>query len=107
MNFRMKIRIAKALAILLGTALAPMAQAQDLSLPKASSDPVILRVAEGLPDPEMLKVTLPRTETPIAGHYAVDGNTIRFTPVFGFDAGRDYVVRLPNDGKAVPFRDLD
>ena len=97
-------RIASVLAILLCNMLAPMSQAQGLTLPQVDTDPVILRVLNGIPNPEMLKVTLPGTETPIAGRYVMDGDTIRFSPAFGFDAGRDYVVRLPFDSKAVPFR---
>ncbi|NNL18242.1 MAG: hypothetical protein HKP37_05825 [Boseongicola sp.] len=81
-----------------------MAQAQDLILPQVGTDPVILRVLNGTPHPEMLEVTLRGAETPIAGRYAVVGDLIHFTPAFGFDAGRDYVVRLPNDNEAVPFR---
>lgn len=104
MTFCMKNGIASALAILLCSILTPMAQAQDFILPQVGSDPVILRVEKGLPDPEMLKVTLPGTETPIAGRYAVDGNSLRFTPTFGFDAGRDYVIRLPNNNEDVSFR---
>ena len=32
-------------------------------------------------------------ETPVAGRYAVDGSSLRFTPLFPFDPGRSYEVR--------------
>lgn len=92
------------MAILLFSIQATMAQAQDLTLPEDGTDPVILRVLNGTPHPEMLEVTLHGAETPIAGRYEVDGGLIRFTPAFGFDPGRDYVVRLPNDNQTVSFR---
>lgn len=104
MSLYMKNRIATALAILLCSLPAPMAQAQDLILPKVGTDPVILRVSDGIPDPEMLQVTLHGADTPIAGRYEFSADTIRFTPAFGFDSGRDYVVRLPQENEAVSFR---
>ncbi len=104
MNFHMKNGIARALAILLCSLLVPMAQAQDLTLPQVATDPVILQIPEGTAHPEMLEVTLSGADTPIAGRYTVDGEILRFTPAFGFDAGRDYVVRLPHDNAAVSFR---
>ena len=104
MNSHLKNGIARALAILLCSLLAPMAEAQDLTLPQVGTDPVILRVPSGTPHPEMLEVTLLGADTPIAGRYEVDGDTIRFSPAFGFDAGRDYVVQLPHDNETVAFR---
>ena len=104
MNVVPKNRIANSLAILLCAILVPMAQAQDLTLPQVGSDPVILHVVDGSPDPEEFQVTLLGADSPIAGRYAVDGNTVRFTPAFGFEAGRNYEVRLPNTSEAVPFR---
>ena len=104
MNVRITNRIASALAVLLFSIQATMAQAQDLTLPQVGTDPVILRVPEGVPTSEMLQVSLRGADTPIAGRYTVDGGTIRFFPAFGFDPGRDYVVRLPNESAAVPFR---
>ena len=104
MSSHMKNGIARALAILLCSLLSPMAKPQDLTLPLAATDPVILRVPNGTPHPKMLEVTLLGADTPIAGRYEFNGDIIRFTPAFGFDAGRDYVVRLPNDNDAVPFR---
>lgn len=104
MGSYLKHGIARALAILLCSLLAPMAQAQDLTLPQVGTDPVILRVADGTAHPEMLEVTLQGADMPIAGRYEVNGGTVAFSPAFGFDAGQDYVVRLPHDNKTVPFR---
>jgi len=36
--------------------------------------------------------------TPIAGKYVVDGDTVRFTPLFPFDAGRKYQARYEGAG---------
>lgn len=97
-------RIAKLLAVLLCSILAPMAQAQDLTLPQVGTDPVVLSVPNGTPGPEMLEVTLRGAQTPMAGSYTIEGDTIRFAPAFGFDAGRDYVVRLIDEREEVSFR---
>lgn len=105
--------IAKVLAILtMVTMMTSNAHADtdDLSMPRNSSDPVMLRLAGGSGEleaaeaSEMLQVYVGTSDlccevrTPIAGRYLLDNDTLSFTPAFGFDVGQDYVVRVRISG---------
>lgn len=99
MNVRITNRIASALAVLLSTVLAPMAQSQDLTLPQQGADPVVLSVPQGTPDAGMLRVFLAGAEMPMAGRYTPTLGTVTFAPAFGFEPGQDYVAHVLKAGE--------
>ena len=95
------------------------ADAEELrvSLPEFGSDPVVLYLPDEItetPEPSDLVqvfvgVSDPCCEgrTPIAGRYTRDGNTVAFSPAFGFVPGQDYVARAMttrDNAQLVPFQ---
>ena len=60
----------------------------------------------------ILRVAVGNDAPAILGDYRVEGDTLRFRPMFPFDAGRDYVVRLDVSDKpmvttvSLPARDI-
>lgn len=86
--------VARILAALLLSALAPMTQAQDLTPPEKATDPVTLHLTDETPQAAMLKVYVRGAKTPIAGRYRPTGNTLSFVPAFGFEPGQDYVAHI-------------
>ena len=89
-----KNRIAKLLAVLSISALAPMAQAQEVSLPQTIWDPVVLHLPQGSSGDDMLNVFVKGAETPIAGRYSLANDALSFFPAFGFEPGQEYVARI-------------
>lgn len=83
-----------------------MTQAQDLTLPQRTADPVILHIGQDAPQADMLKVFVQGAETPVAGRFMQEGGTVSFAPAFGFEPGQNYEVRVIKDGEesSVPFR---
>ena len=83
----------------------PVLNDGDLLVPQRTDEPVVLHLPEGdvdhlLPEGgEHLAVFVGRSGSyrqgrlPVAGRYESDGDSLRFTPTFGFAAGQDYVVR--------------
>jgi hypothetical protein len=51
----------------------------------------------------ILRISVAGGETPIAGSYSIDGQRLRFTPMFPFDPGREYEAVLAMPG-AEPVR---
>lgn len=97
--------IATLVAILSMSTLPPMAQAQEVTLPQTTGDPVVLHLPQGATGNDALTVFLEGAETPIAGRYAVANDTLAFVPAFGFEPGQDYVARIGvGDTKQVAFR---
>lgn len=105
----LKKGIANALAILTLTAMTPSiahASGPELSLPQDGSDPVTLQLsaatrAGAAADPaDVLQVFVGPADAccdgkaPIAGRYTLRGETLTFSPAFGFDTGQDYVARV-------------
>lgn len=86
--------------VMTGVAYADEAQ---VSLPELGSDPVVLRLQGDAPEAaepsDLLQVFVGKPDlccegrTPIAGRYAFDGNSVAFSPAFGFEPGQDYVAR--------------
>jgi hypothetical protein len=86
--------------VMTGVAYADEAQ---VSLPELGSDPVVLRLQGDAPEAaepsDLLQVFVGKPDfccegrTPIAGRYAFDGNTVAFSPAFGFEPGQDYLAR--------------
>ncbi|MDD9977448.1 MAG: hypothetical protein OXQ30_06870 [Boseongicola sp.] len=82
-----------------------MAQAQEVSLPHATGDPVVLHFPHGSIGDDALTVFVKGAETPIAGRYAIANDTLSFIPAFGFEPGQDYVAKFGvGDKKQVTFR---
>ncbi|MDJ0823103.1 MAG: hypothetical protein QNJ09_14995 [Paracoccaceae bacterium] len=109
-------RVARVLATLLMVLLmiAP-AHAETLALPKSGAEPVALMLSDTTRSEnrssELLQVFV-GTEvlcctgrTPIAGRYAQTGDTLAFSPAFGFEPGQDYVARIltAHGEELVPF----
>lgn len=92
--------IAKVLAVLFTSVLATMTEAQEVSLPKTGADPVVLHVAQGPSDADMLKVFVQGAETPIAGRYRLGEGSVSFAPAFGFEPHQTYVARYVTEGRA-------
>lgn len=91
-------------AILFMSTLSLMAQAQDITLPQTTGDPVILYLPQGATDNDALTVFVNGAETPIAGRYVIANDTLAFIPAFGFEPGQDYVARIGvGDTKQVAF----
>ncbi|SHG74689.1 hypothetical protein SAMN05444003_0745 [Cognatiyoonia sediminum] len=103
-DMKIKTGIATLVAVLM-TALAPMTFAQDLTVPQSATDPLVLKIGEGTPDPDMLEVFVADADTAIAGRYFVNETSLTFVPAFGFEAGQTYVAKIGNDGdvQEVPF----
>lgn len=99
MGLTMKSGAAKTLAVLLLSALAHISLAQELTLPLQSDDPVVLHLPERAPDAEMLEVYLEGAEIPVAGRHTIAGNSLSFTPAFGFEPSREYVARVFANGE--------
>ena len=86
------------------------APVDDLLVPRHVDEPVVMRLAEGDPEPhptggpKILAVFVGRSDSyhegrlPVAGRYERDGDVLRFTPAFGFVAGHHYVVRTRHTG---------
>ena len=94
------------LAILFAaTIMMSCAQAASVMLPQSSGDPVTAPVLQNTPESadssDLLQVFVGPARsccegrTPIAGHYERTNDRVTFSPAFGFDAGQDYVVRIP------------
>lgn len=106
MGFNLKDGIAMLMAIPFLVILNSMAQAQDLTLPHVSADPVVLHLEGVVPDQEMLRVFVEGAATPIAGRYTIADDSLQFAPAFGFEPGQAYVAQILKDGEieAVGFR---
>jgi hypothetical protein len=86
----------------------------DLLLPQRDGEPVVLRLADGKADhhptsgDQRLAVFVGGADSyhegrlSVAGRYEHHGESLSFTPAFGFVAGQDYVVRTRRDGE--PYR---
>lgn len=115
-------RVASLLAILtMVGAITPIARADEFRVlpPQLGSDPVVLQFTDGVSETtnpsELLQVFVGAADpdpccegrTPMAGRYAREGNTLAFSPAFGFEPGQDYLaqVGVGHEGPAlVPFR---
>lgn len=90
--------VAMVVAALLCGGAAQMAEAQDVTFPEQSSDPVALDLSGATPSDDLLRVFVQGAETPMAGEYSHEDETLLFDPAFGFEIGQDYVARVLWDG---------
>jgi len=105
MGRTIKNGIAKLLAILSISVLAPMVQAQELTLPQTGGEPVILRLPQAPTSDDVLKVFVNGAVTPIAGRYVFSDDAIAFFPAFAFEPGQQYVAKIASgDHRQVTFR---
>ena len=89
-----------------------MARANEdpLSLPQRADAPVTLRIGENKDAVHVFVGTLEsyrEDRVPMAGRIDLEGDTLTFTPAFGFVAGVSYVARVRvagEDDRLVPFR---
>ena len=94
---------------LLAALISSPAQANGLTLPEDGADSLSLSVSrttlEKTTEQDLLQIYVGTTDpccegrTPMAGRYVQTNQTLTFTPVFGFEAGQDYVARVRLPGK--------
>ncbi|MDJ0629567.1 MAG: hypothetical protein QNJ44_15015 [Rhodobacter sp.] len=98
-------RVAKSLAtLLLAVMMNAPVQAEVLTLPQDGAEPVTLSLSDSMlatdRPSELLEIYVDAEKpccagrTPIAGRYTQTGDTLTFSPAFGFEPDQDYVARI-------------
>lgn len=112
-------KVASLLAALTMVVVMSAANADEVQItsPERGWDPVVLHLQDEMPEAaepsELLQVFVGGPDlccegrTPIAGRYVLHGNSLAFSPAYGFEPGQDYVARAKTtlDGVSiVPFQ---